>query len=155
MRLLIRADASTRMGTGHVMRCMALGQAWREAGGAVEFLTRCEGGALVDRLLAEGMIVSRLQDGADWPALEAAVRSAGGAAALVLDGYQFDTDYQRKARGLCRPLIAIDDTAHLPFYAADMVLNQNIDAGELRYAVEPGTQLLLGCRWALLRKQQP
>ncbi len=29
--LLIRADANVRMGTGHVMRCIALGQAWQDA----------------------------------------------------------------------------------------------------------------------------
>lgn len=29
--LFIRADANTRMGTGHVMRCIALGQAWQDA----------------------------------------------------------------------------------------------------------------------------
>jgi UDP-2,4-diacetamido-2,4,6-trideoxy-beta-L-altropyranose hydrolase len=29
--LVIRADANTRMGTGHVMRCLALGQAWMDA----------------------------------------------------------------------------------------------------------------------------
>jgi UDP-2,4-diacetamido-2,4,6-trideoxy-beta-L-altropyranose hydrolase len=29
--LIIRADANTRMGTGHVMRCIALGQAWLDA----------------------------------------------------------------------------------------------------------------------------
>ena len=30
--LLIRADANSRMGTGHIMRCLALGQAWLDAG---------------------------------------------------------------------------------------------------------------------------
>jgi len=31
--LLIRADADTQIGTGHLMRCLALGQAWQDAGG--------------------------------------------------------------------------------------------------------------------------
>lgn len=30
--LFIRADASSKIGTGHIMRCIALGQAWADAG---------------------------------------------------------------------------------------------------------------------------
>lgn len=32
-RLVIRADAGAEMGTGHVMRCLALAQAWLRASG--------------------------------------------------------------------------------------------------------------------------
>jgi len=152
MLLAIRADSSARMGTGHVMRCLALGQAWQEAGGRVEFLTRCESEPLVERLASEGMLVSRLNGSSDWPSLESAV-AARRPAALVLDGYHFDPDYQRRARSLCRPLVVIDDNAHLSGYCADVLLNQNIYAEAANYSVEPNTELLLGCRWVLLRKE--
>ena len=36
--LVIRVDASTQIGTGHLMRCLALAQAWKDAGGQVTFI---------------------------------------------------------------------------------------------------------------------
>ena len=48
--LLIRADASINIGTGHLMRCLALAQAWKDAGGEVAFITACRNEGLVERL---------------------------------------------------------------------------------------------------------
>jgi UDP-2,4-diacetamido-2,4,6-trideoxy-beta-L-altropyranose hydrolase len=73
---------------------------------------------------------------------------------VVIDGYHFDADYQRsiklaELKGLC-----LDDYAHASYYYADWILNQNISAAETLYSHrEPYTQLLLGTRYALLRKE--
>ena len=37
MNLLIRADAGEQMGTGHIMRTLALAQAWQDTGGGVRY----------------------------------------------------------------------------------------------------------------------
>jgi len=54
MTLLIRADATTQIGTGHVMRCVALAQAWQNKGGRVVFLSHCDSRALQNRIIDEG-----------------------------------------------------------------------------------------------------
>lgn len=52
--VLIRADASTEIGTGHLMRCLALVQGWRERGGHATFVTACESDGLRQCLSDEG-----------------------------------------------------------------------------------------------------
>ncbi len=37
INLIIRADADSVIGTGHIMRCLALTQVWQDKGGKVTF----------------------------------------------------------------------------------------------------------------------
>jgi UDP-2,4-diacetamido-2,4,6-trideoxy-beta-L-altropyranose hydrolase len=72
---------------------------------------------------------------------------------LVLDGYHFDDDYQRRLRRDGMKLLVIDDYAHLPQYDADLLLNQNAGSERLNYKVPQETMLLLGSSYALLRRE--
>lgn len=154
--LIIRADADARIGTGHLMRSLALGQAWKDAGGRIIFITSCADEWLLQRLRSEGFTVHRLgrpyPDDQDWGMTERLL-SENPNSWLVLDGYHFDSDYQRQVKKAGHRLMVIDDNAHLPHYYADIVLNQNIHANSLCYSCEPYSRLLLGTQHVLLRRE--
>jgi len=154
--LLIRADANARMGTGHLMRCLALAQAWKARGGQVAFITACESSGLLDRLSHEGFETIQLDslypNPADWEATSQVLGEHANAW-VVLDGYHFDEAYQQRVKGAGHSLLVIDDMARLDHYYADVVLNQNIHAEQLHYSCEPYTQLLLGTQYVLLRRE--
>lgn len=76
-----------------------------------------------------------------------------GAGWVVLDGYHFDTTYHERLKTAGIRLAVIDDNAHLERYLADVIVNQNVHAARLRYSNEPYTSLLLGPRYALLRRE--
>src|SRR5947209_10124385 len=101
-RLLFRADADPRMGTGHLMRCLALAQAWLDLGGEATLLTACALPELNARTIAEGVRVEPLAvpAGSDADAERTRTITAElGAEWIVLDGYHFSPEFQRRVRG--------------------------------------------------------
>lgn len=151
--LLLRADAGERVGAGHVMRCLALAQAWRAAGGDAVFVTRPLPAALAERLRAEGARVCPLPTGDDAQQT-IALAAELGAKWIVLDGYEFGHEYQRAIKGAGLRLLVLDDYGHASDHCANLVLNQNIQATREMYSRrEPSTELLLGTRYVLLRQE--
>jgi UDP-2,4-diacetamido-2,4,6-trideoxy-beta-L-altropyranose hydrolase len=154
--LIIRADASTEIGTGHLMRCLALAQAWKDAEGQVTFISACQNEGLLQRLREEKFDVHVLghtyPDSSDWDYTKN-ILADHSSAWVVLDSYHFDEVYQQRVKEAGHRLLVIDDMAHLKHYYADILLNQNLHAEQLHYSCEPYTRLLLGTRYVLLRRE--
>jgi UDP-2,4-diacetamido-2,4,6-trideoxy-beta-L-altropyranose hydrolase len=155
--LFIRTDAHASTGIGHFMRCFALAQAWKDQGGQVVFVTSCKIDSLFEKLKTEGFVLQQLDssypDEKDLDLTLQLLNSAGSDSWLVLDGYHFDSCYQERIKEQGYRLLAIDDTAHLPMYWADLILNQNLGSEEVVYHYQPYTKLLLGSRYILLRRE--
>jgi UDP-2,4-diacetamido-2,4,6-trideoxy-beta-L-altropyranose hydrolase len=155
--LVIRADASITMGTGHVIRCLALAQAWQDVGGDVVFAMAESTPAIARCLQDEGIEIARLEchPGSAQDASEvAALAQEYSAKWVAVDGYQFHAAYQRRIKDSGRKLLLIDDTGQCVPYCADLVLNQNAYAQPDMYRRrDPGTILLLGSHYALLREE--
>jgi len=154
--VIIRADASSEIGTGHVMRCLALAQALVGGGEAPTFLGCCRNPALRRRIRDAGARFVSLPGAHPNPAdLRATLRFIGKSEPdwLVMDGYHFDPEYQQAARATGVQVLVIDDLACWPEYHADILLNQNLAAENLSYVCDQDTELLLGMRYVMLRRE--
>lgn len=149
MRLVFRADASSSIGTGHVVRCASLASFLAQTGHDVLFCCRDEPGNMIGWIQDRGFAVSVI--GTD-DALE--TRSAAdGADWLVVDHYGLDAHWEKTARGTTR-LFALDDLGRE--HRCDMLLDQNYanPVHALYPAQVPaGCEILLGPQYALVRRE--
>jgi len=155
--LLIRADAGPEIGAGHVMRCLALAQAWQDRGGRVVFAMAQTTPAIRDRLNDENCEIVRLDavvgDSQDAAATVSTSREHNPSW-IALDGYAFDARYQQQVRDSDCRLLCVDDLAACDNYHAYIVLNPNLSGSETQYVDRThGAQLLVGTRYSLLRRE--
>jgi UDP-2,4-diacetamido-2,4,6-trideoxy-beta-L-altropyranose hydrolase len=155
--LLVRCDTSVAIGTGHVMRCLALAQAWQDAGGRGVFAMAQATPAVEERLRRENVGLVRLNaepGAADDAKDTVALAREKQASWVVVDGYRFGAGYQAALKIAGVKLVFIDDNGHAERYSADLVLNQNTHADETLYRNrQPSARMLLGPRYALLRRE--
>jgi UDP-2,4-diacetamido-2,4,6-trideoxy-beta-L-altropyranose hydrolase len=161
--LVIRADASGSVGAGHVMRCLALAQAWQGRGGRTIWIGHCPIEALRRRIRAADAAFEPLEHPHPYPSDLAATRASLSRIAresdafeiiwLVLDGMHFDPAYQEAVRPAEGRMLVIDDQAAWPQYHADVLLNQNLGAERHPYVCDDHASFLLGPRYALLRRE--
>lgn len=149
-RIAIRADASTVIGSGHIMRCLTLAEVLRRAGGDIVFLCRKLPGNLGKEIRRRGFELIWVEgEGPDGHGMR------GGIDLLIVDHYDLDERWERSMRSLARRIMVIDDLANRP-HDCDLLLDQNLlPALDTRYQglVPDGCRLLLGPGYALLRDE--
>ncbi|MCP8893954.1 UDP-2,4-diacetamido-2,4,6-trideoxy-beta-L-altropyranose hydrolase [Shinella daejeonensis] len=170
-RIVFRADASTEIGLGHIMRCLTLADVLRQRGAKIAFICRDLPGFTPELVTDRGYRLERLPAGAPgqggpaepahghWlgaPLADEIARSsailAGGVDGLVMDHYALDRRWQQAMRPLARRLMVIDDLADRA-HDCDLLLDQTLGRrqDDYRPLVPAGTRLLLGTAYALLR----
>jgi len=172
VRVLIRADASLAIGSGHIARCLTLAGALRAGGAEVAFACRLLPGHLLDSLAAQGWRTYRLpavyvEQNVAEPDIEAALPWQADIAALqllltaedafdwiVVDHYGLDHHWQTAARQWASKIAVIDDLANRR-HAADLLLDQNFSGTPSAYApwVGPECRTLFGPRFAMIRDE--
>jgi UDP-2,4-diacetamido-2,4,6-trideoxy-beta-L-altropyranose hydrolase len=155
--LLIRADASPNIGAGHIMRCIALAEAWKKNKGDVVFVSAAEIPFAFECIRKERFRLELLTEepGSEGDALSTkAIAEAHQAGWVVIDGYHFSSDYFQAIRTSRSKILLIDDEGDRDVSVADVVLNQNLHAtAEMYPRRECTATLLLGTRFVLLRQE--
>jgi UDP-2,4-diacetamido-2,4,6-trideoxy-beta-L-altropyranose hydrolase len=151
-----RVDASLQMGTGHVMRCLALADALAHAGARCHFICRAEPGDLIAEILRRGHVVHELPAGDSRADAAATATTLAKLAApvLVVDHYELDRTWEQMQRPHCARLLVIDDLANRP-HDCDFLVDQNLGRHASDYGglVPSHCVLLAGPAYALLRPE--
>lgn len=178
MNILFRADASTQIGTGHIMRCLTMAAEMRQEQAEVFFICRELQGHLCGCLERENIPVFRL----GCPELIEAKKHYSDQHSigweddaeeviqilkkeffkrnleidwLIVDHYDLDKQWEKKMRPFVKKIMVIDDLADR-FHDCDLILDQNLCVNmEQRYdgLVPEGCIKLLGPKYALLRPE--
>lgn len=169
---MFRADASEAIGTGHVMRCLTLGQILRDKGAAVHFVCREHRGHLCGLIEQRGFDVARLplsfaasaesRVPMEWLGAScqtdaeetlASIRKLGVKPDwLIADHYAIDQSWEQALRPHVDRILIIDDMANRS-HDCDLLLDQNLVANlHDRYQgrVPSQCRVLLGPHYALL-----
>lgn len=170
-----RADASVQIGTGHVMRCLALAAQLQRKGVEVVFLSRDLPASLQSSLEKQKVKLLPLPASKEarhggfahshWLATSQAEDARLTLAALkenglkpdglVVDHYGIGREWESLVRSEIDRILVIDDLADRA-HDCDWLLDQTFNplaASEYAPLVPPGCHLLLGPRFALLRPE--
>jgi len=178
MNVVFRVDGSPLIGTGHVMRCLTLARALREAGESCRFICREHEGDLTARIREENFEVTKLNNtkatpmiregtvsdqnyeswlGASWQedATQTIEAIDEEVALLVVDHYGVDQRWEKALRPHVSKIMAVDDLANR-HHDCDILLDQNLVANfQSRYdSLMPSSCIrLLGPEFALLQPE--
>ncbi len=172
MNVVIRADSSNLIGSGHIMRCLTLAERKHKDGDHVTFVCRNLQGNISHLISEQGytlyllpryegedltgyakwLTVTQSQDAKETVDV---IKKLGRVDCLVVDSYAIDITWEQLLRPYTERLFVIDDLADRR-HDCDVLLDQNFYLHkEERYLglVPEHCRMLLGPEHALLREE--
>lgn len=152
-KVVFRADGNSSIGLGHILRLLALAEMLK-AEFFISFALQEPNDYLINLVKGSCHELISLPEEPDF-LKEAQQFSTGhltGNEIVVLDGYSFQSEYQKMIAAHCKKLVYVDDL-HSWHHYADVIVNHAALATAEQYDAEAQTQFCLGLNYALLRKE--
>lgn len=169
--IVVRVDASSEIGVGHVMRCLTLADRLASVGCRVSFVCREYAGHLQSLIeekghdcfllavpsgrseVSRGSCVSHQRKDAD-EFIEALAQFEVRPSWVICDHYALDQVWHNLVRPYADRLMVIDDLANRQ-YRCELLLDPTLGRSQADYIgkVPPECRLLLGTDYALLRSE--
>lgn len=149
-RIVFRADAGRLIGSGHVMRSLALASVFSAGGWKVGFAASAETYESVSALnsaISDTLVLNSIV--ADEPGMLAR-RWSDGADILVVDHYARDAIFERACRPWAKRIVVIDDLADRSHDAEVLVDAGASSPDPYRELVPPSAQVLAGPAYAII-----
>lgn len=151
MNILIRADSSSKIGTGHIMRDLVLAKQYKQD--KVFFVTK-ELPGNINNKIKESNYQILLLEGDTLDELDALIKKYL-IDMVIIDHYEIDFNFEKNLKMLHPNIIlmVLDDTYEQHF--CDILLNHNINANKENYKnlVPTNCQLRCGKNFMLLRDE--
>jgi len=173
MQAIFRVDSSLQIGAGHVVRCLALAQVFRNNGLNVRFICRKHSGNLIENINFNGFKVYELEAPKKTESSDRLTYSQWLGVTqeqdaddcinilkleridlFIVDHYAIDSKWHNKIKPFVEKLIVIDDLANRRL-DCDVLINQNlgVNIDDYQGKIPENCNFLLGSEYALLRSE--
>ncbi|WP_026804224.1 UDP-2,4-diacetamido-2,4,6-trideoxy-beta-L-altropyranose hydrolase [Aliarcobacter lanthieri] len=150
MNILVRADSSSSIGTGHIMRDLVLAKQFSNDN--IIFATQDLDGNINQKIKEEDYRIKLLESN-DFEELNELIKKLS-IDLLIIDHYKIDYKFEKKLKKENKSLkiLSFDDTYEKHY--CDILLNHNIYASEKKYKnkVPKNCELRCGLEYTLLRE---
>ena len=165
MNIVFRADSSLDIGTGHIMRCLALAKELTKLGSSCSFISQDKIGNIGSLILDQGYELLLIPDFdnknestysySEFDSLHTKIKIKNQTFDwLIVDNYLLDEHWEISLRNYYKKLLVIDDLANR-VHRCDILLDQNLGRTSNDYInlLPSSTQICLGPNYSLLRSE--
>ncbi len=175
MNVVFRTDASTQVGTGHVMRCLALADFMSKSGANCHFVCKELNGNLISLIAKKGYQVCPIKP--DLKSFESeknlglyeswlsSTQYSDASSSIdyvkelkpewiVVDNYSLDRSWEKLLKPYCSNILVIDDLANRS-HECDLLVDQTVLRSDeyYKHIVNEDCLLLCGSEYSLLRPE--